>query len=124
MTDREAKGEAREFERLRKRMNLCQPATSAVQTPQPNGDGPDGYQTFHPTSEDASDTALITKVMHALSSPPPLVLTHAMRQDAFQMDRRKAALACDMREVSRIAQEAKKATTAVLRGICLGEVLR
>ena len=120
MTDREAKGEAREFERLRERMNLWPPVSSAVQTPQPNTAAPDGYQTFPSTCEDASALALITKVMHALSSPPPLVLTHAMRQDAFQMDHDRA-LRGNRANAGRIAQEAKKATTAVLSRICLGD---
>jgi hypothetical protein len=50
---------------------------------------------------------------------PTLLLTHAMRMNAFTADRRKAALACNMREVHRIEAEARVVTTAILRkGSC------
>lgn len=42
---------------------------------------------------------------------PVLLLTHRMRQDAFQIDRNRAALRRDMREVHRIEAEAARATT-------------
>ena len=44
---------------------------------------------------------------------PTLVLSHKMRQDAFQMDHDKA-LRGNRAKAGRIAQEAKKATTAIL----------
>lgn len=99
-------------------------ATSAAQRPQSNTAAPDYSHPFHPTSEEDSELALITKVMHALNSLPPLVLTQAMQRDAFQMDHDKA-LRGNRANAGWIAQEAKAATTAVLRrGICSGEVLR
>jgi hypothetical protein len=49
---------------------------------------------------------------------PTLILSHSMRQDAFQMDHDRA-LRGNRAKAGRIAQEAKKATTAVLRrGVC------
>ena len=49
---------------------------------------------------------------------PPLVLTQVMQRDAFQMDHDKA-LRGNRAKAGRIAQEAKKATTAILsRGVC------
>jgi len=96
-------------------------ATSAAQIPQFNTAAPAYSQHFHPTSEDASALALITKVMRALNSLPPLVLTPAMQRDAFQKDHNRA-LRGNRANAGRIAQEAKKATTAVLRSrICSGE---
>ncbi len=44
---------------------------------------------------------------------PTLVLSHKMRRDAFQMDHDKA-LRGNRAKAGRIAQEAKKATTAIL----------
>ena len=88
-------------------------ASFAAQTPQSNTGAPACSQPFRPTSEDASALALITKVMHALNSQPPLVLTQAMQRDAFQMDHDKA-LRGNRAKAGRIAQEAKKATTAIL----------
>jgi hypothetical protein len=98
----------------------CQPAFSAVQTPRFNTAAPACYPSFPSTCEAASDTALITKVMHALNSLPPLVLTHAMQRDAFQKDHDRA-LRGNRANAGRIAQEAKKATTAVLSRICSGD---
>ena len=93
----------------------CRDAFSAVQTPRPNGDAPAFFRTCRNTSEAASDTALIMQVMQKLKSPPPLVLTHAMRQDAFQADHDRA-LRGNRAKAGRIAAEAKAATMAVLRG--------
>ena len=99
----------------------CLPVSFAGQIPRPNGDDLAYIQNSNQSIEAASDSALITKVMHALNSQPPLVLTHAMRQDAFQMDHDRA-LRGNRANAGRIASEAKKATTAVLhRGICLGD---
>jgi hypothetical protein len=64
--------------------------------------------------------APITSRMPMQSDLPPLVLTHAMRQDAFQMDHDRA-LRGNRANAGRIAQDAKKATTAVLSRICSGE---
>ncbi len=44
---------------------------------------------------------------------PTLVLSHKMQRDAFQMDHDKA-LRGNRAKAGRIAQEAKKATTAIL----------
>lgn len=85
----------------------------AAQTPQSNTAAPACSQPFPPTSEDDLALALITRVMHALKSLPPLVLTQAMQRDAFQMDHAKA-LRGNRAKAGRIAQEAKKATTAIL----------
>lgn len=41
---------------------------------------------------------------------PVLILTHSMRQDAFALDRDRAALRRDMREVHRIEADARWAT--------------
>ena len=100
---------------------ICQPVSSAAQIPQFNTAALAYSQRFHPTSEDASALALITKVMRALNLLPPLVLTHAMQRDAFQKDHDRA-LRGNRANAGRIAKEAKKATTAILRrGICSGE---
>lgn len=88
-------------------------ASFAAQTHQSNTVAPACSQPFHPTSEDDLELVLITKVMHALNSQPPLVLTQAMQRDAFQMDHDKA-LRGNRARAGRIAQEAKKATTAIL----------
>ena len=45
---------------------------------------------------------------------PALILTHAMRQDAFAADRDRA-LRCNRRDVPRIEAEARRATTEALR---------
>jgi len=92
----------------------CQPVFSAVQTPRPSGDDPAFFRACRQTREAASDTALITSLMHKLRYQPPLVLTHAMRQDAFQLDHDRA-LRGNRARAGRIAQEAKAATTAALR---------
>ena len=90
----------------------------AGQTPQSNTGAPACSQPFRQTSEDASALALITKVMHALNSQPPLVLTQALQRDAFQMDHDKA-LRGNRAKAGRIAQEAKKATNRILaKGVC------
>ena len=99
----------------------CQPVFSAGQIPRPNGDDLAYGPSLNQNTEAASDSALITKVMLALNSQPPLVLTQAMQRDAFQMDHDRA-LRGNRASAGRIAQEAKKATTAVLRrGICSGD---
>ena len=46
---------------------------------------------------------------------PPLILSHKMRQDAFQADHDRA-LRGNRAKAGRIAAEAKAATMAVLRG--------
>ena len=46
---------------------------------------------------------------------PPLILTHQMRQDAYQRDTERAALRRDMREVHRLQHEARRATLAALK---------
>lgn len=48
---------------------------------------------------------------------PVLVLTVKMQRDAFRIDRDKAALRRDMREVHRIEEEARKATMRHLRKV-------
>lgn len=98
----------------------CQPATSAVQTPPFNTAAPDCGQSFQSTYEAVLDFALITKVMQSLNSQPPLVLTHAMQRDAFQMDHNRA-LKGNRGNAGRIAQEARGVTTAVLRGTYSGD---
>ncbi len=89
-------------------------ASFAVQTPQSNTVAPACSQPFRPTSEDASALALITKVMHALNSLPPLVLTPAMQRDALILDRNKAARMLDMRAVHRIESDLRKLTNKIL----------
>lgn len=94
-------------------------ATSAVQTPQSNTDAPDCSQPYHPTSEDDSARALITKLMHALNSLPPLVLTQAMQRDALILDRNKAAKMLDMQAVHRLERDLRKLTNRILiKGVC------
>jgi hypothetical protein len=61
--------------------------------------------------------ALITKIMRERNSLPPLVLTHKMRQDAFQLDHDRA-LRGNRARAGRIAQEAKAATMAILGKGC------
>ena len=95
----------------------CQPAFSAEPTPQPNGDAPAYFQSCRNTSEGGSDTALLMRVMQTRKLPPPLVLTHKMRQDAFQLDHDRA-LRGNRAKAGRIAQKAKKATMAILRRGC------
>lgn len=46
---------------------------------------------------------------------PVLILTAAMQRDAFQMDRNRATLRRDMREVHRIEAEAARTTINHLR---------
>lgn len=48
------------------------------------------------------------------SRQPVLILTHAMRQAAFQADRDRA-LRTNRREVARIEEAARKATTEALQ---------
>ena len=96
---------------------IWQHVSSAVQTPRPNGDGPAFFQSCRNTSEENSDTALIMRVMQTRRSMPPLVLTHKMRQDAFQMDHDRA-LRGNRARAGRIAQKAKAATMAVLGKGC------
>jgi hypothetical protein len=91
----------------------CQPAFSAEPTPQPNGDAPAYFQSCRNTSEGGSDTALLMRVMQTRKLPPPLVLTHKMRQDAFQLDHDRA-LRGNRARAGRIAAEAKMATAAIL----------
>ncbi len=47
----------------------------------------------------------------------PLILTPRMQRDAFRIDRDRAALRRDMREVRRIEDEARKATMQHLRKV-------
>ena len=101
---------------------IWQHVSSAEPTHLPNGDGPAYFQSCRNTSGENSDTALIMRVMQTLKSLPPLVLTHKMRQDAFQLDHDRA-LRGNRARAGRIAQEARAVTMAVLgKGICLGEV--
>lgn len=46
---------------------------------------------------------------------PPLILTAKMQRDAFRIDRDRAALRRDMREVHRIEEEARRETMRHLR---------
>lgn len=48
---------------------------------------------------------------------PVLILTVAMQRDAWRLDRDRAALRRDMREVHRIEEEARKATMRHLRKV-------
>ena len=97
----------------------CQPATSAVLKHRPNGDAPAFFRTCRSTSEDGSDFVLITKVMHALNSQPPLVLTQAMQRDALIVDRNKAAKMLDMQAVHRLESDLRKLTNRILtKGVC------
>jgi hypothetical protein len=48
---------------------------------------------------------------------PVLILTAKMQRDAFRIDRDRAALRRDMREVRRIEDEARKATMQHLRKV-------
>lgn len=94
-------------------------ASFAAQTPQSNTVAPACSQPFRPTSEDASALALITKVMHALNSQPPLVLTQAMQRDALILDRNKAAKMLDMQAVHRLERDLRKLTNRILtKGVC------
>ena len=97
----------------------CRPVSSAAPTPLPNGDGPVFFRSCRNTSEAGSDTALITKVMHALNSQPPLVLTQAMQRDALILDRNKAAKMLDMQAVHRLESDLRKLTNRILtKGVC------
>ena len=95
----------------------CQNAFSAGRTPRPNGDDPAFFRSCRNTSGAGSDTALITSLMRKLRYQPPLVLTHAMRQDAFQADHDRA-LRGNRAKAGRIAAEARAATMAALGKEC------
>ena len=97
----------------------CRNASFAAQTPQSNTAAPACSQPFPPTSEDDLALALITKVMHALNSLPPLVLTQAMQRDAMILDRNKAAKMLDMQAVHRLESDLRKLTNRILaKGVC------
>ena len=89
-------------------------ASFAAQTPQSNTAAPACSQPFPPTSEDDLALALITRVMHALNSLPPLVLTQAMQRDALIVDRNKAAKMLDMQAVHRLESDLRKLTNRIL----------
>ena len=94
-------------------------AFSAGPTPRPNGDVRDFCQTSSRSIVAGSDTALITRVMHALNSQPPLVLTQAMQRDALILDRNKAAKMLDMQAVHRLESDLRKLTNRILtKGVC------
>ena len=94
-------------------------ASFAAQTPQSNTVAPACSQPFRPTSEDASALALIMRVMHALNSLPPLVLTQAMQRYALILDRNKAAKMLDMQAVHRLESDLRKLTNRILaKGVC------
>jgi hypothetical protein len=92
----------------------CQNATSAAQTPLPNGDGPAFFRTCRNTSEADSDTALIMRVMRRLKSQPPLALTALQRREAMILDRNRAALRMDTQAVHRLERELRKLTNRIL----------
>ncbi len=70
---------------------------------------------------DTSGYAMTTGQTVKPDTLPPLILSPLMQRDAFQMDHDRA-LRGNRAKAGRIAQEAKKATTAVLRrGICSGD---
>jgi hypothetical protein len=97
----------------------CQPAFSAVQTLQPNGDAPAYFRSCRNTSEGDSDTALIMRVMQKLKSPPPLVLTALHQREAMILDRNRAALRMDTQEVHRLDRDLRKLTNRILaKGVC------
>lgn len=95
----------------------CQNAFSAGRTPRPNGDDQAFFRSCRNTSEAVSATVPITSQKPTPRSLPPLVLTHAMRQTAFQIDHAKA-LRGNRARAGRIAQEAKAATMVVLGKGC------
>lgn len=94
----------------------CQTAFSAVQTHRPNGDAPAFFQSCRNISGDASDFALITRVMRALNSPPPLVLTTTHQRQALILDRDRAAQRMDTQQVHRLESDPRKLTTKILKG--------
>ena len=89
-------------------------ASSAARTPQSNTVAPACSQPFRQTSEDDLALALITRVMRALNSQPPLVLTQAMQRDALIVDRNKAAKMLDMQAVHRLESDLRKLTNRIL----------
>lgn len=94
-------------------------ASFAAQTHQSNTVDPDCSRPFRQTSEDASALALIMRVMHALNSLPPLVLTQAMQRDALIIDRNKAAKRMDTQQVHRLESDLRKLTNRILaKGVC------
>lgn len=97
----------------------CLNATSAVQTPLPNGDDRAFFRSCRNTSEAASDTALIMRVMQKLKSPPPLALTALHQREALILDRNRAALRMDTQEVHRLERDLRKLTNRILaKGVC------
>lgn len=98
---------------------ICQPAFSAAQTPLHNGDAPAYGQSLSQSIGAGSDSALITKVMHARNSQPPLVLTTAMERQAMILDRNRAAKMLDMQMVHRLEGDLRKLTNRILaKGVC------
>ena len=97
----------------------CQPVSFAVRIPRPNGEGPAFFRTCRNTLGAGSDSALITKLMHALNSQPPLVLTTAMERQAMILDRNRAAKMLDMQLVHRLESDLRKLTNRILaKGVC------
>ena len=92
----------------------CRPVSFAGQIPRPNGDDLAYGPSLSQNTEAVSDTALITKVMRALNSPPPLVLTPAMQRDAMIIDRNKAAKMLDMQSVHRLERDLRILTNRIL----------
>lgn len=94
----------------------CQPVSFAVRIPRPNGEGPAFFRTCRNTLGAGSDSALITKMLHALNSQPPLVLTTAMERQALIMERDRAAKRMDTQQVHRLESDMRKLTNRILRG--------
>lgn len=77
------------------------------------------YPTYRQTSEGDLDTALITRVMQRLNSPPPLVLTAAHQRQTMILDRDRAAKRMDTQAVHRIENDLRKLTSRILaKGAC------
>jgi hypothetical protein len=97
----------------------CQPAISAVMTPQPNGDDRAFFRSCRNTSGAGSDTALIIRVTQKLKSQPPLELTALHQREALILDRNRAAKMLDMQSVHRLERDLRKLTNRILaKGVC------
>lgn len=97
----------------------CQPAFSAVQTLQHNGDAPAYFRSCRNTSEGDSDTALVMRMMHTRKSMQPLVLTAMHQRDALILDRNRAARRMETQAVHRLERDLRKLTNRILaKGVC------